>query len=427
LTVSTRTFAPFVQLRSLNRDARLFLLAVLINGVVISAWQLFFNFLILARGFDKDFLGLVNAMPSAAALLFGIPLGLLSDRIGRRWAMAGGLAGWSLAMVFQVCVPHGWAILLAAFLGGLGSMLFAVSQFPYMMSVSDDRNRAMLFSLNFGVVSFAGIVGNLFAGQLPALYNQVFHTAPKSAPAYQAVLLGSVLIGVLALVPIFLLREKRPSPASAGRKTSQPLARVLLHPIVLKLAIPNLVIGLGASLIIPYWNVFFAERFKMPDQTLGILFSLGSGVIVIGTLVGPLLIDALGSKIRAVVFTTTVSLGFLLLVGFSKLGWLAALGFLGRGVFISIGMSLYAAYSMEQIAPAEQGAVNSLLNICWQVGWVVGPYVSGVVQTNYGFTPLFVAAGILYGLAVILVWGFFGKGSPLPKAEPRLVEQEGVG
>ena len=54
---------------------------------------------------------------------------------------------------------------------------------------------------------------------------------------------------------------------------------------------------------------------------------------------------------------------------------------------------------MEQIRAEEQGAVNSLLNLCWQVGWVVGPYVSGVVQTRYGFNPLFVAAAILYAIS----------------------------
>ena len=348
--MSTRAFTPFVQVRSLNRDARLFLLAVLINGIVISAWQLFFNFLILARGFDKNFLGLVNAMPSVAILIFGIPLGLLSDRIGRRWSMAAGLAGWSLAMGIQVCASDGWVILLAAFLGGLGSMLFAVSQSPYMMSVSDDRNRAMLFSLNFGVVSFSGIVGNLFAGRLPALYSEFFHAAPKSAPAYQAILLGSVIIGALALLPIFLLREKSTPAAPAGGSSRLPLGRVLLQPVVLKLALPNLIIGTGASLIIPYWNVFFSERFKLSDQTLGALFSLGAGMIVIGTLLGPQLIDALGSKIRTVVVTTGTSLVFLILVGFSPFGWLAALGYLGRGAFISIGMSFIRLFAWSKSA-----------------------------------------------------------------------------
>jgi hypothetical protein len=66
------------QVRRFNRQARLFLLAIILDGIVYSGWNLFFNFYILERGFPRDFLGLLNAMPSISALLFGIPIGMLS-------------------------------------------------------------------------------------------------------------------------------------------------------------------------------------------------------------------------------------------------------------------------------------------------------------------------------------------------------------
>ena len=48
-----------------------------------------------------------------------------------------------------------------------------------------------------------------------------------------------------------------------------------------------------------------------------------------------------------------------------------------------------------------------MVELSWQVGWAVGPYISGVVQEDYGFTPLFLATGILYALSVVLTWIFF--------------------
>ena len=60
----------FIQpIRSFNRAARLYLWMIVIDGVIFTGWQLFFNYYMLENGFARDFLGLVNSMPSLAGLL----------------------------------------------------------------------------------------------------------------------------------------------------------------------------------------------------------------------------------------------------------------------------------------------------------------------------------------------------------------------
>jgi predicted MFS family arabinose efflux permease len=48
-----------------------------------------------------------------------------------------------------------------------------------------------------------------------------------------------------------------------------------------------------------------------------------------------------------------------------------------------------------------------VFNIAWQAGWAIGPYISGVVQEQYGFTPLFLATTVLYVVAISVMWRFF--------------------
>jgi predicted MFS family arabinose efflux permease len=84
---------------------------------------------------------------------------------------------------------------------------------------------------------------------------------------------------------------------------------------------------------------------------------------------------------------------------------------------MNMAVPLYSAFSMEQVAEREQGTVNSVKELAWQVGWAVGPYISGLVQQAYGFTPLFVATGILYASAIALTWLFFGKRDDQPELE----------
>jgi len=167
-------------------------------------------------------------------------------------------------------------------------------------------------------------------------------------------------------------------------------------------------------------NVFYRERFDISDSTLGVLFSLSSVLTGIGAFIGPRLAANLGSKIRAVVLTQGLSLVFLLTVGFSPYLWLSSLGFLMRAALMNMAVPLLNAFAMEQLPEQEQGTVNSVKETAWQAGWTIGPYLSGVVQETYGFTPLFIGTALLYGLATTLTWLFFHKQEKPAFNQPRL-------
>jgi MFS family permease len=409
-----RLFQPIYRnyiepIRSFNRPARLFMWMIIIDGVIISAWWLFFNFFILESGHSRDFLGLANSMPAIAGLLLGIPIGRLSDRIGRKPAILLGIGGATITMLVQLTTRQPLVLLAAAFLTGVFNMLFIVSQAPLMVKLSDPQNRTLLFSLNYGLSTISGAVGNLFAGQLPALFGNILHVQATSATAYQAVLVTAVLLGTTAMLPIWLMhepetRQTAPELASAGAGRSSGLVRTTV-----KMAAPNVLIGFGAAILIPYMNVFFKDQFAISDKLLGTMFSLSSLMIGVGSLIGPRLALRLGGKVRAVALTQFSSLVFLMVIGFSPLYWLAAIGFLMRTMLMNMAQPLYSAFCMEQVPERDQGVVNSVLNMSWQVGWSVGPYISGLVQENYGFTPLFLVTGGLYLVAILTLWMFFQK------------------
>ena len=129
----------------------------------------------------------------------------------------------------------------------------------------------------------------------------------------------------------------------------------------------------------------------------------------------------LGGKVRAIVATQSASLAFLLLAGFAPTLWLSSVGFLLRAALMNMASPLYSAFCMERTPEQHQGFVNSILNLSWNLGWAVGPYVSGVVQDRYGFTPLFIATSVLYGVASLLTWGFFKDAENVPPAAQQIV------
>jgi len=347
-----------------------------------------------------------------------VPAGYLVDRLGRRQSMLVGLSFSTLAACVMVTARAPALMVLAACGKGTGDMLFLLSQAPFMMHVAGPKERTLLFSLSWGLQTISGAVGDLLAGQLPGWFGAWLRVGADSAAAYQAVLLAGVLAGGLALIPLWLIFEQRqPEPvhASAGGWGS---LRLLVRPATLRLAAPNFITGLGAAILVPYMNLFFRGRYLTPDASLGALFSLSSALIGVGTLVGPSLAGRLGGKIKAVVLTQGVSVFFLLVLGFASNFWLAAAAFLLRAALMNMAAPLYSAFVMEHAPEGERGAVNSVMQTVWNVGWAVGPYVSGAVQQQWGFTPLFVATAVLYASAIGLTWQLFhaAEGRAVPAA-----------
>jgi len=414
--------SQFVQMRSFNRPARLFLLATVLDGIVYSVWWLFFNFYILAQGFDREFMGLVIATTSLATLVLGIPLGLLSDRIGRKRSMILGVAVYIVAIAVEVSVLNPNLILIAAFVNGAASTLYFLSQAPFMMKVSTPGNRTLLFSLNFGLVTLSGAIGNLFAGQLPAYFGGLLGVPADSATAYRAVLLMAALMSCFTLIPLWLIKEpgkaypingiheqESENLIRAGETKIPTWLQTIGHRVTLKLALPNLLIGFGAAILMPYMNVFFRDKFSISDQLLGVLFSLSALLTGLGTFIGPRLAEGKGGKIRAVVITQGISLVFLFVLGFSPVLSLTIIAFLIRGTLMNMAVPLYSAFAMEQVKESEQATVNGVKELAWSAGWAVGPYISGVVQESHGFNPLFIFTGLLYSAAIGLTWLFFRK------------------
>ncbi len=396
----------FVEVKNFNRSAKMFLLATVIGGFITSGWSLFFNLFILARGFDKEFLGIVNIMPSLASLIFTIPLGMLSDRLGRKRSMILGTIVTMIAYGFQITTNSTAGLIILTFLVGIGNSLHIISNAPFMMSVSSEKNRALLFSVNFGLQTLAGMIGNLFAGFLPKAFSRLFAIAADTARSYQAVLMTCLILGTLMLIPMFLINDPGERQLKKAIKKVS-IIKTFLKPHVWRLFLPNFILGTGAALLIPYMNVFFREEHKLSSDTLGLLFSLSALITGLGSIVGPWLARKFKSKIKTIVFTQAASLGFLLLTGFSPIVWLAAIGFLLRAALMNMANPLYSAFAMEQTEPVEQGAVNSVISLAWNFGWAICPYISGLVQANFGFRPLFITTFILYTFSTSLVWIFF--------------------
>ena len=392
-----------------NRDTKLFLISTLLFGFAFSVWELFFNLYILSLGFSSDVLGLVRSATPLAALILGLPLGLLSDRIGRRTSMLFGLLIGFIGMVFEVRLLSPALIFMFGLVQGAGFMLYQIAKPPFIMAITKEKNQALVFSLNFGLLTVASMLGNIIAGQAPGFFDRLFGVAARSPASYQWVISAGIAFASLSLIPIFMISEPK---KDIGRKLIRtPIKTVIKklagNPIVRRLAIINVITGFGAALLIPYLNVFLRQKFQISDDLLGLIFSISSLLVFAGSMISSWLVKITRSRIIPTVATQSISIIFLFGLGFSPFLWMAALSLMLRNVLMQMSSPLLDNYAMLISEPETQGSIASVRGIGWQLGQTVGIFLSGIVQTRFGFPPLFAATGTLYAIAIFMTWTYF--------------------
>lgn len=403
------------RLRGFSPNARFYLLSTIITGLSFSIYMLIFNLYIDSSGYSRSFLGELQSMPNLIALFGALPAGVLVDYIGRKRALLLANIGRTVAALGIVLSPGPWWLRLSMIVFGVSGALWMVSGAPFMMENSTEEERNSLFSANFGLQTLVGFFGTLVGGYLPTLFGGLLEVDVESAPAYAATLGVTVALSALALVPVFMIGEQPRFAAKEGLDEPDRTVRSIWpwHNIsdlglVMRIFAPNIVISMGAAILIPYMNLFFKETYPITDKALGVLFAISSVVTGVATLASPLLADRWG-RIRSLVITQLTSIPFLLLIGFSGHYWVSGVAFWVRAALMNMGNPLYSAFAMEQVTERERATVSGLMGMSWDIGWTIGPYLSGYMQTHpdIGFKPIFLITCSLYIMASMLMHVFF--------------------
>ncbi len=388
-------------------NARWYLLNVVITGAVMGVFRLLFNFFVLSLGFDEAMLGNLITTSSFVALLAALPMGYLSDMIGRKASLvlSGALLSVSiLAMAIWPSEPMFYAMNVVS---GIAQSLAGVTMSPFLMENSDEHERTYLFSFGQGLQMTMASVGNWIGGYLPTWMGQARNVTATSSLAYGDSVLIIGIGAALAVLPLVFL--KSPRMEHSQRAIFAPFQYAAKNPLLLtKLILPMLLTSLGAGLIMPFMNVFFRVVHHQPDPVIGALFAWGSLAMGIGLLIAPPLADRTG-KIQLVVITQGLSIPFLILLGFSPIFWVGAATYYIRLALMNMSSPVYQTFVMENVEPSSRATVASLTSMSWNFGWAFSPTVSGWLQVRYGFGPPFIGTIILYTISVIMYWAFFWR------------------
>ena len=404
------------QVRKFSRNARLYLLNVVIIGAAMGVIRLLFNFYVLSLGYNEALVGSLITVSSFTALLAALPMGYLADLVGRKNSLLLSGALLSASVLAIVIWPSEGMLYAMNVVSGLAQSLAAVTMAPFMMENSGGEERTYLFSFSSGLQMAMASVGSWIGGYLPSWIGLTRGVPAVSSQAYAGALLVVSITFAIALIPLAMLRT--PRLQRSERSVFAPLSYASKQPSLLgKLILPILVTSIGAGLIMPFMNVFFRQVHHQPDPVVGSLFAWGSLAMGVGLLLAPPLANRMG-KIQLVVATQALSIPFLIILGFSPIFWLSTMAYFIRLALMNMSTPVYQTFVMEHVDPSARATVASLVSMAWNFGWTLSPTVSGILQVRYGFGPPFLGTIILYTISTFLYWAFFLRGRQEPEPAP---------
>lgn len=398
---------------SFNRNVRLFIIGNALIQIGMGVFMVMYNLYIRELGMPETVNGKVISMTAMASAIMLVPAGFLSDRFGRKWMIVGGAVLTVSTLFYRGMTIAETPIITAAFLTGLFMAFVQVSGIPFLAENSSPTERVKLFSINFAIVTIANVVGSLAGGIIADVLETVLKISTVEAIRY-ALLAGAVIFTV-GLLPLFKLQEKPMETVKVKterRETDDDdsFKRNLI--VIFHFSFASLLIGFGSGLVIPYLNLYFANRFDASNSYIGLVLSLGSAMTAVAAMIGPALSRKVG-KVKAIILFQALSIPFLLLTAYTTSLWLASLGFLLRQALMNAGNPIQSAVAMEVVSDKYKGLANSMNQMVFNLGWAtMGSVATGLVVAHgsyWGYAFAFTITAGLYIVASFYYYFIFGR------------------
>lgn len=410
-----------------HRDARIFLVTTLVAGAALSLYWIDFNLYLSSLGYSTATIGLVATIASTAGAIVAFPASALSDRLGRRAVMAGGIVVAVLALGGLLVVEALPLIVLFAAMWATGQQALIVVQSPFLTEHSDVEHRNELFALQAAIQTVTNVLAAALGGFAATWLAGSLGLEVGGPDTYRIILVIMVVLLAVGFATVTRITDDRPRSRRGPehlRRIGEPAAfpaPVMRTPRLLgvrigdrgrfgRLLLPGFLIAIGAGQVIPFLNLFVQAKFGLDLASLNALFAITSLGTVAAMLAQPRLAGRFG-QISSVVIVQAASIPFLVVLGFSPILWTVILAMVVRNSLMNAGNPIFSAFAMEQVEPGERATISAAMSVLWQVGWVIGGAWYASLQALLGFdggyAVNFVTVIMLYTLATALYWTWF--------------------
>jgi multidrug resistance protein len=328
-------------------------------------------------GASPTMIGLLFASFGVTLLIVSMPMGAVSDRIGRKGPMVGGLVALAAAttlFAFADSLPWLFAARLAQ---GAADAVTWVVGFALVADLYDQEERGRVMGLVMSGTNFAFMIG-------PSIGGWLYESGGMRLPF--------LFVAALALAgaAAFLWLDV---PIRRTAHETVPMGTVLRVPAVAACAAAVVAASATISMLEPVLPLFLTARIGIGPARIGLIFGIGA---VASTVLHPIygrLVNRFGAR-RLTMIALVLVACVLPLLSFTST-FRSAIGlYVLAAASVALVITPSLAYMAEATAIAGVGSFGigyGLYNMAWGAGLLSGPALGGFLYERVGFTRLMLA------------------------------------
>jgi MFS family permease len=368
-------------------------LADVMSGVVSPTFSLYAQQL----GASLTVVGALSSTIGLTRLFSSMPIGVISDRVGRKAVITLGMVLFALAAIAYALSPNALWLFPSRIVGGVAMVCTFFMGFAYVGDIVTPQERGLAYGLYTTSMGTGFTVGPLFGAAIAERYG----IAGSYLAAAALALLGAAIAsrGLKRITNHVGGHEKaqRRLPWSGG-------GNMLRQPRILASSLGNLLMSLSFGGAVANFFPIYAASLAVPQAAISSMFS----VRALGSTLARLPTGAITHRVpsrwlmyTALALAMVVQLAMTQANSTTWLGVLLVMEGIAFGSFLIAGQLFVA----ENSTPGTRGAAVGVYSTAGSMGSTVSALMFGAVADRFGVRLVFRLAGllILAGLLVI-VW-----------------------
>jgi len=345
----------------------------------------------LRLGASPTVIGLLFASFGVTVLGVSLPMGVMSDRIGRKLPMVAGMAALAASSFLLAHADRLPWLFAARLVQGAADAVTWVVGFALIADLYGPEERGRVMGLVMSGANFGFMIG-------PALGGWLYEAGGISLP-FMTLAAGAVLLG------LGFLWLRLPETHSVRETVST--RDILRVPAVASCALAVVVAGGTISMLEPVLPLFLATELQMGPARIGLVFGIAA---VASTVMHPVfgqLADRWGG--RRLMLMGLFAIGSVLpFLSFSRGFGSAVALYVAPAVSVSLVVTPSLAFMAKAISATgvqSFGVAYGIYNFAWALGLLAGPAAGGFLYERLGFARL----TALWGPAVIVMTALLAR------------------
>lgn len=355
------------------------------------------SFPVYARlhGMSLVTLGVVSTLAGVIQLGASIPLGLLSDRIGRPGLICAGIVAIILNMLILATFTSTPLLVVGLILNSLSCVAVFQLGHAHLGDITTLAQRPLAFGLNTTSMALGFGLGPYFGGVITDRYGY--------STAYQC---GAAIGFAGLLLALVTLRQQ----VNSGRKRSASglLAgvRLMLGRADLRLVvIGNLLMGLTFAATLATFLPLYGRELLLSQAAIGSMFAVRALVSAAGRVASSLLATRVGNLSMMLVSIFVITLATFGVGATTSPAFITtclAVEGLAYGGFMVSGLTYVANHTSAE----NRGAAGGVYAMAMGCGATVAPWILGLVADRWGIRAVFMVTGLALAVGLLI----FAKG-----------------